>query len=119
MKYTVRTKDGELVYESFRAVEQAWLSGLVGPEDELLEDGTTKWRRADSFPLLVQARRQGNQVWGGTQAAWIFSGVLLASVALYLIAHGRVVIGSVLALIVSSLLFRVTYSAFKRTKPHP
>jgi len=119
MKYTVRSKDGELVYSSFGAVEHAWLAGLIGPEDELLEEGTTKWRRADSFPLLVRARRQGNQVWGGTQAAWIMIAVVFGSLALYLLVHGNYLIGGVVAIIVTTVLFRVTYAASKRTNPHP
>jgi hypothetical protein len=119
MKYTVRSKDGELTYASFGAVEHAWLAGLVDPEDELLEEGTTKWRRADSFPLLVRARRQGNQVWGGSQAAWIIIGVTFGSASLYLLVKGNYLIGGVIAIIVTTLLFKVTYSASKRTKPHP
>ena len=118
MKYTVRTKDGELTYESFGAVEQAWLSGLVGPDDELLEEGATRWRRADSFPILVRARRQGNQVWGGSQAAWIAIGVVFGSIALYLLAHGHYLMGAVVALALTTVLFRVTHAAFKKTKPH-
>ncbi len=118
MKWTVRTKEGELTYESFGAVEQAWLSGLVGPDDELLEEGTSKWRRADSFPILARARRQGDQVWGGSQSAWIAIGVVLGSIALYLLVHGQYIIGGLVAVVLTTLLFRVTNAAFKKTKPY-
>jgi hypothetical protein len=118
MKFTVRTQEGELIYSSFGAVEQAYLAGLVGPEDELLEEGATQWRKACSYPVLKNARRQGNQVWGGTQLAWIMIGVLLGSVALYLLTHGGVLLGAVIAIIVTSLLFRVTFVAFRKSKPH-
>ncbi|MBI3184200.1 MAG: hypothetical protein HYZ28_18870 [Myxococcales bacterium] len=117
-KYRVKTKDGELTYGSFREVEWAWLQGLVGPEDEVLEEGTSRWRRAGSIPLLVQARRQGNQVWGGTQMAWIVIGVVMASTALYLISRGRYLAGGLVALIVAMVLFRVTVSAYKKSRPH-
>src|ERR1700716_1946366 len=54
VKFWVRNQEGDLIFESFGAVEQAWLQGLVGPEDEILEDGASKWRKAKTFPLLVQ-----------------------------------------------------------------
>jgi hypothetical protein len=117
-KWTVRTKDGELVYGNFGEVEQAWLSGLVDPDDELLEEGHTKWRKASSFPVLVNARRHGNQVWGGTQTAWMVISILLGSAALILITNGSYALGGVIAFVVASLMIRVTMQAFKRTKPH-
>lgn len=117
-RWTVRTKEGELVYESFGAVERAWLQGLVEPDDELLEEGTTRWRRAGSVPILAQARRQGDQVWGGTQSAWAAILVVLGSVALYLLVHKQWAWGGILAIVVTSLFFKITYSAFRKTKPH-
>lgn len=118
MRYTVRTPEGELTYESFGAVEQAWLNGLVGPDDEVREEGAAKWRKAGSIPLLAQARRHGNQVWGGTQALWITLVVVLASIAMYSLAKGVYLLGGIIAVVVSVILFRVTAHAFKKTKPH-
>ena len=85
MKYRVRSKEGELEYESFGQVEKAWLMGLIDPSDELLEEGHTKWRRADSIPLLVSARRSGDQVWMGTWFLWTLFGVIGGSMALWFI----------------------------------
>jgi hypothetical protein len=118
MKYTVRTKEGELVYGSFGAVEQAWLQGLVEPDDEVLEEGTTKWRKAGSIPLLARARRSGNQVWGGAQMAWIVIGIATSSFALYMLATGRLLIGGISALATAFMLFNITTKAFKKSKPH-
>ena len=118
MKFRVRSQEGELTFESFGAVEQAWLQGLVGPEDEILEDGATKWRKAKTFPLLVQARRHGNAVWGGTQALWIFTTVALGSFALYTIVNGRWWIALLVTVVLCLILGRVTYQAFTRSKPH-
>lgn len=117
-KYRVRTKEGELTYESFRAVEWAWLQGLVEPDDELLEEGATRWRRAGSIPLLVNARRHGNQVWAGTQSAWIIISLVVCSAALYLLAKGHYLAGGLLAVLISLMLFRVTVAAYKKSRPH-
>jgi hypothetical protein len=117
MRYTVRTQEGELTFNSFGEVERAFLQGLVDPEDEIREEGASTWRKASSIPLLVQARRRGDAVWGGTQAAWIMIAVIFGSIALYMIAKGRIALGLGLAVILSLLLTRVTYRAFKRTRP--
>ncbi len=117
MRYTVRTPEGELTFKSFGEVERAWLQGLVEPDDEIQEEGSSKWRKASSLPLLVQARRHGDAVWGGTQPAWIVVAIVLASAALYLIAKGRTWYGLTLAFGLALLLTRVTYKAFKRSRP--
>jgi len=118
MKFRVRNQDGELKFDSFGAVEQAWLQGLVGPEDEILEEGATKWRKAKTFPLLAQARRHGDHVWGGTQALWIFTTIALGSFALYTMVKGRWWIALLLTVALCLILSRVTYHAFTRNKPH-
>lgn len=117
MRYTVRTQEGELTFNSFGEVERAFLQGLVEPQDEIREEGSSTWRKASSLPLLVQARRRGDAVWGGTQAAWIMIAVIFGSIALYMIAKGQIAIGLGLVVVLSLLLTRVTYKAFKRTRP--
>ena len=118
MKYTVRTHEGELTYGSFGAVELAWRQGLVGPEDEILEEGKAHWRKAGSIALLAQARRSGDQVWGGSQMAWIIGVVIAASIGLYFLVHGNYLVGGLVSLALCVVLFRITTQAFKRTKPH-
>ncbi len=117
MRYTVRTPEGELTFNSFGEVERAWLQGLVDPDDEIREEGSTKWRKASTLPLLVQARRRGNAVWGGTQSAWIVVAIVLGSAALYSIAKGHTWLGLMVAFGLALLLTRVTYRAFKRSRP--
>ena len=127
MKYHVRMPDnpeGVLEYGSMREVEQAYLSGLIGPEDEIKEVTATKWRKAKSLPVLANARRTGNQVWGGTQFLWMMITVVVGSLAFWLIqkgvktnAHGYTGLGLVLTIALAALLMRVTASAFKRSKP--
>ena len=134
MRFRVRSPEGELQYESFGEVEKAYLAGLVDPDDELLEEGSTRWRKASTFPHLARARRTGNQVWGGTQSVWILCGVVFGSISLYLLVKGWIAYGQkaplvdvlksywvpglVIGLALGSLLTTVTYRAFKRTRPH-
>lgn len=122
MKFRVRSKDGgELEYESFGQVEQAWLLGFVEPDDELLEEGKTKWRKASSFPLLVQARRSGDQVWMGSWFLWIVLGVAGATAALVLLGHEALehkIAGVVMGFAVAMAMLKVTLNAHARRKPH-
>ncbi len=120
MKFTVRTPDGELTYSSFGAVEQAWLNGLVGPDDELLEEGHTKWRKASSFPLLMKARRHGDAVWNGSQSAYLLIIIVVGSAALYaLVKQIWYGIPGFVALVgLALMMMRITKNAHKRTKPH-
>jgi len=118
MKYKVRNKDGELEYLSFGQVEQAWLMGLIDPEDEVLEEGKTKWRKAGSIPLLVQARRSGEQVWMGTWFIWVLAGVIGGTIALYLFQTGQYLFGFILAFAVASVMVHITWKSYQKQKPH-
>lgn len=122
MRYRVRTRDGgELDYASFGQVEQAWLLGLIDPDDEVLEEGKSRWRKASSIPLLVSARRSSEQVWQGTWFGWVLLWIAGATVAIVLISQKRldyVMAGAVLAFAIASLMIRVTVKAWERRKPH-
>lgn len=121
MKYRVRNADGELEYSSFGQVEEAWLMGLIEPEDEILEEGKTLWRKANTFPLLVKARRSGDQVWRGTWFAWVIIGVVGGTIALWLLHEKDWMsrgIGLVIAVFVSVVMINVSKKAAERAKPH-
>lgn len=123
MRYRVRAKDGggELDFESFRQVEEAWLLGLIDPDDEVLEEGKARWRKAGSIPLLVSARRSSEQVWRGTWFLWTLIGILGATVALSLMAKPALefkIAGVVVAFLVASLMIHVSVRAWERRKPH-
>ncbi len=110
--------------------------GLIEPEDELLEEGKTMWRKANTFPLLVRARRSGDQVWLGTWFAWVLIGVVGGTISLVLLTAGPFsmkvgggseislsplemkIAGVVLAFVVAGLMLRVTVNAQKRSKPY-
>jgi len=121
MRYKVRSKDGELDFPSFKEVEQAWLMGLIEPDDELLEEGKTVWRKAGTVPLLAKARRTGEQAWGGAWFLWTLIGVIGGSVALWLLNEKALemkIAGVVVAFVVALVMIKVTQRAFQRSKPH-
>ncbi len=121
MKYRVRNKDGELEYSSFGQIEEAWLLGLVEPDDEIKEEGWEHWRKASTFPTLTRARRTGEQVWRGTWFAWVMLGVVGGTYALYKMQQKDLVdkgVGLVVAVAVALVIIQVSRRAFERTKPH-
>ncbi|QRK07803.1 hypothetical protein JQX13_48845 [Archangium violaceum] len=120
MGYRVRTPDGELHYPSLLDVEAAYSQGLVDPNDEVLEDGHSTWRKASSIPALARARPATKGLLGGTQLLSVAASVVMGIWALMLIlsdSWARRGLGIVLALGVSALLTRVTAKAFKRPGP--
>jgi hypothetical protein len=125
MGYRVRTPDGELGFPTLLDVEQAYTQGLVGPEDEVLEDGHSKWRKASSIPALARVRPVTRSPARRNQVLTIAAAVALGFWALMLLVSDtwpaipsglweRRALGIVLALVMSTLLTRVTAKAFKR-----
>jgi hypothetical protein len=122
MRYRVRSTEGELEFESFGQMEQAWLMGLVGPDDEVLEEGKNAWRKASTIALLTKAERTGDQVWNGTWFLWVLFGVIGATISLVLLRQDdwpSRATGFGIAFFVAALMFNVTRKAYERRKPHP
>lgn len=120
MGYRVRTPDGELAYPTLRDVEVAYTQGLVDPNDEVLEDGHSNWRKASSIPTLARARPPSSGVMGWAQKMGVVAAVVLGAAALKLIMSddwGRRGAGIVLALAMSSVLMWLTVSAVRRRTP--
>ncbi|MFL5356640.1 hypothetical protein [Archangium sp.] len=117
MSYRVRTPDGELGYPTMLDVEQAYTQGLVGPEDEVLEDGHSTWRKASSIPVLARAKRPSTGLMSRAQKAGVVVAVVLGFTSLRLIMKddwGLRGAGIVLALAMSSVLMWLTVSAVRR-----
>ena len=117
MRYRVRTPDGELDYTSMREVELAYLQGLVGPEDEVREEGQTLWRKAASIPVLARAKPVPKGLGFSAQAMTAILSVLFGFFSLMLLASDsptRRGLGLMLALATAMMLGRITYKAFKR-----
>jgi len=117
MRYRVRTPDGELDYPSQEDLVRAYTQGLVGPEDEVLEQGHTTWRKAASLPALVRAQPSPPGLAGRAQWWTSLLVVVLGMGAFRLILREEPrqrILGVVLALVVGLILSRVTYKAFRR-----
>lgn len=117
MAYRVRTPDGELTYPTLLDVEAAYTQGLVDPNDEVLEDGHSHWRKASSIPALARSRPASKGLAARGQVLNVLGAVLLGFAALMLIMSDswpRRGLGIVLALGMCTLLTRLTSKAFKR-----
>ncbi len=116
MRYRVRTPEGELEYESLLHVEQAYVAGLVAPEDEVLEEGGTLWRKAATLPNLARARKAAPRAFDRNQSLTIALAVVLGVCALMLMRSGRGMVALLVSLGVISLLWRVTFTAFRKKR---
>ncbi|MDC0708587.1 hypothetical protein POL68_08920 [Stigmatella sp. ncwal1] len=117
MRYRVRTPEGELDYASLGDLQQAYVQGLVEPHDEVLEEGGSLWRKAESLPVLVRARSSAPKPRARSQALAVSVGVLLATVALVLMwQEAGLFLMLAIALLVG-VLMRVTLKAFRRPPP--
>jgi hypothetical protein len=116
MRYRVRTPEGELEYESILHVEQAYVAGLVAPEDEVLEEGGTLWRKAATIPNLARARKATPKPFDRNLALTIALAVVLGICALMLMRSGRGMLALLVSLGVISLLWRVTFTAFRKKR---
>ncbi|MCY1034554.1 hypothetical protein OV207_24085 [Corallococcus sp. BB11-1] len=123
MAYRVRTPDGELMFPSLGDIERAYVQGLVDPDDEVREDGAEKWRKASSLPVLAQARKPQAAKDTRAQTLTVLGAVAVGVLALVLLVTGSSsnmrMLGIALALVVSGLLTRVTFKAYKRPPTVP
>lgn len=81
MGYRVRNQDGELQFKSFDELRDAYLHSMVGPEDEVQEDGSSSWRKAAALPALARLGKEKAAL-QDSSSRW------------YLIAVGMAVVGA-------------------------
>ncbi len=109
-RYVVRAHSGELIYETRIHLEQAYLAGLVEPEDEVSVEGTGTWRRAAEMPELASLRRAEHAL-AGEYVPWAAASVILAVAALIFLIRGPWYVALALALVLSAVLWGLTYKA--------
>jgi hypothetical protein len=120
MKYRVRNKDGELEYESFKQVEDAARLGFVDPDDDLLREGETEWKKVSTLPALLKGKRSGVSVFRTSLTLWVGVAVSAAVFAFWAIRHGNTddkpelyAAGITAAFVAAGVLFKVTAQAQK------
>lgn len=114
--YRVRTPEGELDYPSMGDLARAFSSGLVTQDDDVFDVKAGVWKKARSFSALVRSGMKRSPL---AQAGSTAAAVALAVAALVLLTRpswGMRLLGLTLALAVSSLLTRVTFTAYRRSK---
>ncbi|HZA13657.1 MAG TPA: hypothetical protein VE618_04150 [Myxococcaceae bacterium] len=116
MSYRVRNEDGELRFNTFEELRDAYLNQLVGPDDEVLENGSTAWRKAGSFPTLVRAL-EARPTALQREGRWYVLAVLLLASGAYFVVYGwNLVTFAVVATIVASFVVWTTFSSFRRRR---
>lgn len=118
MKYIVRDRNGgELTFRDFGQVQEAWLVGMIEPDDQIREESSTRWRKAGALPELRDTRPRGAQAWGGVWLLWVVLGVVGATASLRLLSGPTLqqkLFGVVVLLADAIILFKVTRDAHRR-----
>jgi Flp pilus assembly protein TadB len=87
MGYRVRNEHGELRFRSFAELKEACRQHMVEPDDELLEDGATTWRKASSLPRLWEVPRDTRPPWQ-REGKWYVFAALMVGAAAYFVING-------------------------------
>lgn len=116
MPYRVRTKEGELSYGTIAELSKAWQLGLLEPEDEVLEEGKEKWRKAGTLPFLVQFSPRPTPLLDRKIRFYVVTALCLATVAVYWTVKGMLgfaALAGFLAAAASMALVRETWTRKK------
>jgi hypothetical protein len=123
MKYRVRNGDGELEYESMKQLEDASRMGFVDPDDELLREGETEWKKVSTIASLTKGKRSGPSVFRSALTYWIAAAIGAGLFALWALAHGNTddkadlyAEGITAAFVSAVILIKVTVDAQKRRR---
>jgi hypothetical protein len=112
MRYTVRSADGQLDFPSRKELFGAYTQGLVGPDDEVREEGSTAWRKVAA---LLGARPQASSPLPVVQMIRVGMLVIVGGIALSMLVSGdlrRMGLGAILALVLAIWTWSWTRTAF-------
>jgi len=120
VKYTVRTKDGELTYESRAHLNEAARMGLVDPDDEVKREDEAVWSKASKLPGLIAEHKSPSPL-ASPFFRWVALACAGAIAAFVLIYKGRVqhelelqAAGVGIVVVVALILIRITTAAQRR-----
>ena len=96
--------------------------GFLDPDDELLREGETEWKKVSTQPALMKGKRTG-AAWKSPLFRWVLLAVLGALFAIWAIHTGNTqdkpelsAGGLVAAFMSAGVLFKVTADAQKRRR---
>lgn len=116
MGYRVRNEHGELKFGSFSELKEAYLHHMVGPEDEVCEDGSTHWQKAGTLPRLAQAQTAQPTVWH-REARWYLLAAVLVGAGAYFVINGWTMLSfAIVAVIVATFITWTTFTAVQRRR---
>jgi hypothetical protein len=118
MGYRVRNQHGEIRCESFEALKDAFDKQLVEADDEVLEDGSSNWRKVSSYKQLTQPQRRRSLMQGSGRWYAMAVFVLLVGAGL-VVGLRRGLVGFAFVLVVAIavsgvMTFAATRAARKR-----
>jgi hypothetical protein len=120
MKYTVRTRDGELTYDSRAHLNEAARLGLVDPDDEVKREDESAWVKASKLPGLIATVQKPSPL-ANPFFRWVMLAVAGAIAAFVLIYKGRArgelelqAAGVGIVILVALILIRITTNAQRR-----
>lgn len=112
MRYTVRSPDGELDFPSRKDLFGAYQNGLVAEDDEVREEGSTTWRKAEA---VLGTRLNRATATTRTMRLRVSLLTVLGCVSLFLITRGdtaRVAMGWTVAIALVVWMYSWTRDAF-------
>jgi hypothetical protein len=122
MAYRVRNEHGELRFDTFEHLRDAYLHHLVEPDDEVLENGSETWRKAGSFPALVRAF-EARPTALRREARWYLLALALLGSGVYVVVFfdrkeigWRLVSFAIVATIIASFVIWTTFTSFRRRR---
>lgn len=117
-RYLVRSEGGELRYDTLLHLEQAYLTGMVSPDDEVSVEGSGVWKRVSELPQLANVKHVESRMRGGYWPQVVGSVALSVAALVFLVRATTSenpltdwMITLVLVIVLSALLFRLTYKA--------
>ena len=120
MRYSVRTKDGELTYDSRAHLNEAARMGLVDAEDEVKREDESVWVKASKLPGLIVEQKKPS-AFANPFFRWVLLSVAGSIAAFVLIYKGRLrgelelqAAGVGIVILVAVILIRITTNAQRR-----
>lgn len=115
MRYRVRNEHGELTFESFEALKEAFRQSLVDPDDDVMEEGAATWRKASTVPKLMESREAKPPLMQ-TEARWYVIAIVVFAVGagVLITLKKNNYVGLLIALVIA--MFSTSFFVWSQTR---